>query len=143
MMGLLVSSLVMFLTVGLYFMTGQVVRVQGERPARLLEPAVTAGSRADAWPDFNRINWGSSDGRVWSTPRATSTERSSSPGGPSLTGWSAWSAWSRCNSRPCLRGQTTARSRACTDRQGRDSDMKICVKQGGLNVEIEPCFCFR
>ena len=56
--------------------------------------------------------------------------------------WSGWTGWSSCTSNPCIKGETIARSRKCLDKAGLDADMKICVKQGGVNVEMEPCFCF-
>ncbi|XP_023330412.1 uncharacterized protein LOC111702861 isoform X2 [Eurytemora carolleeae] len=61
-----------------------------------------------------------------------------------LTGdsWGSWSSWSKCNSSPCIPGETMARSRVCLTQEKTEISMKGCIEQGGVNVEIEPCFCF-
>ena len=127
-MATMVLGLLAFLSVGLYLMSGNVVTIdrrnknsyQGSRPS----------SRANTWKDFDQINWGTA--RTWPASSTTTS-------GPS---WSSWTRWSRCSSNPCVKGETMARSRKCVDKDQKDTDIKICIKQGGINVEIEPCFCF-
>ena len=164
----LVSTLLILLTVGLYFMSGNVVTVTP--PTRQRNFILETVDRATTWKDFDQvgvnnnnllphsdlhlsniqINWGSATTRpAWpptsssssSLRRSLSVSRPRAGSSPSIS-WSGWTGWSRCSSNPCIKGETIARSRQCLDREGEEADMKICVKQGGVNVEMEPCFCF-
>eukprot|EP00090_Calanus_glacialis_P015393 TRINITY_DN24290_c0_g1_i1.p1 TRINITY_DN24290_c0_g1~~TRINITY_DN24290_c0_g1_i1.p1 ORF type:complete len:357 (-),score=94.58 TRINITY_DN24290_c0_g1_i1:59-1129(-) len=127
-MAIMVVGLIAFLSVGLYLMSGNVVTID-RRNKNSFQGSVPA-TRSNTWKDFDQINWGTA--RTWPE---SSTARSS-------TSWTSWTKWSRCSSRPCVKGQTMARSRKCVDKDSQDTDIKICIKQGGINVEIEPCFCF-
>ena len=124
----MVLGLIAFLSVGLYLMSGNVVTID-RRNKNSYQGSLPA-SRSNTWKDFEKINWGTA--RTW-------PESSTSSTGPS---WSSWTRWSRCSSSPCVKGETMARSRKCVDKDQKDTDIKICIQQGGINVEIEPCFCF-
>ena len=173
-MFLLVSSLVTLLTVGLYFMSDNVVTVSNKgmstvnRRSFVYDSLDTRVNRASTWKDYNqvekyievrcdkmifilfKINWGTAPVRPLTTPssffpspRGRSRSSAPSPASPVSAAWAGWSAWSECSRSPCIKGETIARSRRCEDTDTReDADMKICLGQGGVNVEMEPCFCF-
>jgi len=160
-MTLLVSCLVSLLTVGLYFMSDNVVTVSPETMVgvnkikrrsyiyesfdkhingNMLHNVDKQLDRSSAWRDYSKINWGS----VPSSSRSfvPTTSRTSFPSSSSAS-WSSWSSWSICTRNPCIKGETIARSRRCLQNgTNDDADMKECIKQGGTNVEMEPCFCF-
>eukprot|EP00094_Tigriopus_californicus_P000282 TCALIF_00273-PA protein Name:"Protein of unknown function" AED:0.04 eAED:0.04 QI:0/0.66/0.5/0.9/1/1/10/140/731 len=61
---------------------------------------------------------------------------------PLLDHWDHWSSWSPCSSHCRQSGESQARSRSCLDSSGTiREDIKPCLAQGGLNIEIRRCLC--
>lgn len=59
-----------------------------------------------------------------------------------LDHWDHWSPWSPCSSHCRQSGESQARSRSCLDATGTiREDIKPCLAQGGLNIEIRRCLC--